>query len=303
MSNNKAKFDNILVAVDLADEHRLVGEALPLPTEEAIRQAEWVAQANHARLSFVCVLPSGAEQLSYDRQILMAARDEYKSVVDHAGEVLSGVAERSSRKGIRTQTKIVQGKSWVELIREAEECAADLVVAGTRRQGAFRSMLLGSTGIKLLRKCPCPVWITKPAPQHDDWIDSVLVAHELTPVGEHALQLAAMISQRRNAQFHVVHSIEPSELPDDQLTADQANATIARQLTELGCDVSQVQISVVDEPPADAILANVEKNDIQLVVMGTVARAGISGILVGNTAEKLLPFLPCSVLAVKPDVQ
>ena len=37
-----------------------------------------------------------------------------------------------------------------------------------------------------------------------------------------------------------------------------------------------------------------------LVVMGTVARTGISGLLIGNTAESILDQLECSVLAVKP---
>jgi nucleotide-binding universal stress UspA family protein len=37
-----------------------------------------------------------------------------------------------------------------------------------------------------------------------------------------------------------------------------------------------------------------------LVVMGTVARTGISGLIIGNTAEAILDQLMCSVLAVKP---
>ena len=40
---------------------------------------------------------------------------------------------------------------------------------------------------------------------------------------------------------------------------------------------------------------------IDLVVMGTVARTGIAGLLMGNTAERLLQRLVCSVLAVKPE--
>jgi universal stress protein E len=37
-----------------------------------------------------------------------------------------------------------------------------------------------------------------------------------------------------------------------------------------------------------------------LLVMGTIARTGITGVFVGNTAERLLPQIPCSVLAIKP---
>ena len=37
-----------------------------------------------------------------------------------------------------------------------------------------------------------------------------------------------------------------------------------------------------------------------LVVMGAVARTGISGLIIGNTAEAILDQLTCSVLAIKP---
>ena len=38
-----------------------------------------------------------------------------------------------------------------------------------------------------------------------------------------------------------------------------------------------------------------------LVVMGTVARTGIGGLLMGNTAEMILSQIDCSVLAAKPE--
>jgi nucleotide-binding universal stress UspA family protein len=44
----------------------------------------------------------------------------------------------------------------------------------------------------------------------------------------------------------------------------------------------------------------VAKLQADIVVMGTVARTGISGLIIGNTAETILNQLTCSVLAVKP---
>jgi nucleotide-binding universal stress UspA family protein len=46
-------------------------------------------------------------------------------------------------------------------------------------------------------------------------------------------------------------------------------------------------------------LAREKKAD--LIVMGTLSRSGIAGFLIGNTAEKTLQNVECSVLAVKPD--
>jgi nucleotide-binding universal stress UspA family protein len=44
-----------------------------------------------------------------------------------------------------------------------------------------------------------------------------------------------------------------------------------------------------------------EKMEVDLIVMGTVGRGGIAGLLIGNTAEEILQQVDCSVLAVKPD--
>ena len=40
---------------------------------------------------------------------------------------------------------------------------------------------------------------------------------------------------------------------------------------------------------------------VGLIVMGTVARTGLSGLFMGNTAEEILRSVDCSVLAVKPE--
>jgi universal stress protein E len=40
---------------------------------------------------------------------------------------------------------------------------------------------------------------------------------------------------------------------------------------------------------------------VDLIVMGTVSRTGVAGLLIGNTAEKVLRRVDCSVLTVKPE--
>lgn len=47
--------------------------------------------------------------------------------------------------------------------------------------------------------------------------------------------------------------------------------------------------------------SGLSKEGVELVVMGTVARTGLPGFIIGDTAEKALTTVDCSVLAVKPD--
>ncbi|MDZ7749444.1 MAG: universal stress protein [Halofilum sp. (in: g-proteobacteria)] len=53
-------------------------------------------------------------------------------------------------------------------------------------------------------------------------------------------------------------------------------------------------------PAAEVVPTLAQELDAELVVMGTVGRTGIAGLLIGNTAETILERLASSVLAVKP---
>lgn len=60
-------------------------------------------------------------------------------------------------------------------------------------------------------------------------------------------------------------------------------------------------IHLLKGDPADVIADLAKTGRVDLIVMGTVARTGIPGLLIGNTAETILQRVDCSVLAVKPD--
>jgi nucleotide-binding universal stress UspA family protein len=54
------------------------------------------------------------------------------------------------------------------------------------------------------------------------------------------------------------------------------------------------------DDPAESIVKLARKQKVDLLVMGTVCRTGLSGFLIGNTAEEVLGAMDCSVLTVKP---
>lgn len=51
----------------------------------------------------------------------------------------------------------------------------------------------------------------------------------------------------------------------------------------------------------DVIPEYTRSKKINLIIMGTVGRSGLKGLLIGNTAETLIRRVGCSILAVKPD--
>lgn len=52
--------------------------------------------------------------------------------------------------------------------------------------------------------------------------------------------------------------------------------------------------------PEQAIPSEIERNGIDLLVIGTMARTGIHGLVAGNTSEDIIGELSCSVVALKP---
>ena len=70
-------------------------------------------------------------------------------------------------------------------------------------------------------------------------------------------------------------------------------------LTRLELQVP-VREHLVSGAPSAVILEVVERTQADLLVMGSVSRSGIAGLLLGNTAERLLDRVACSLLTIKP---
>jgi universal stress protein E len=60
-------------------------------------------------------------------------------------------------------------------------------------------------------------------------------------------------------------------------------------------------VHLVKGDAEDVISELADTLEVDLVVIGTVGRAGVPGLLIGNTAESVLNAVDCSVLTLKPD--
>jgi len=290
--------------VDLESADRTLSGNLTPQNQEAIERAIDLAQRNQARLCFAAVLDGDQ---TTDRLIHDALTD-HSNVFDEAHALLSAIASKSQQRGVQTETRVLLGKGWVRLIQEVLRHQHDLVVVGSRGKGFVDQLLFGSTAIKLLRNCPCAVWVTKPL----DGVPmrSVLVAHDLGPVGRHALGLGVQLCDQYDLQLHVLHSVEHFPLggpvgpvSEGDITAELSGSAGQRILNELSeFELNRTpKIIVAVDAPETAILETIQEQSIDLIIMGTIGRSGLAGILTGNTAERLLPRLQCSLLALKPE--
>jgi nucleotide-binding universal stress UspA family protein len=86
---------------------------------------------------------------------------------------------------------------------------------------------------------------------------------------------------------------------------DDMQAEVRRGLDELLARwprrPAAARVDLIKGEPAEVLERFVAEHGIDLIVMGTVARAGVPGLLIGNTAEAVVPRVRCSVLTVKPE--
>jgi len=194
-------------------------------------------------------------------------------------------------------------------VQQAEGCG--LVIKQHYPDSPLKKALLTPTDWKLLRYCPAPVLLVKTA---TPWAGKVILA--AIDVGNSDVEHRSLhhsiidhgfrIASLAKAQLHVI-----SALPSPMLSAAdptfQLKETIeARYRAQ--CQAFQAEFDVddthlhIEEGPADVLIQHMaSKLQAAVTIIGTVARTGLTGALIGNTAEVVLDKVESDVLVLKPE--
>ncbi|MCC7419423.1 MAG: universal stress protein [Planctomycetaceae bacterium] len=305
-------FRNLLVGVDVSSGERLASFDLSPATFEAIKRGVWLARELGAEVTFQATLDLSAET----EEILHEGfGDASRSVEQAASDVLEKLCADAKDQGVTARSVVAFGLPWEALTKQVLNGKHDLLLVGTRNRGATSRMLFGSTSLKLLRVCPCPVWVTRPDPKFDDI--NMLVACGLGPESDRLLHTAVGGGRLLDARVHLIHAVELGEFVGDSLIGQSREAleehrAVARKNAEHALRESLshtdfrtlrhgVQIHLEEGEPETVLLEAIPKYGIDLLVMGTKVRTGLSGVFFGNTAERLLSKVDCSVFVVKPE--
>lgn len=287
----------ILVALDLGPG----GRELTPGSRRAVETALWLARQVGARVLLVH----------------SSARDEYWSVdeenfvVVHEGTppegqtVLEEVVSEFRQDGLKTELELTPDRAITAITRAVEEQGIDLVIAGKRAHSDHDGRRLGSLSRKLVHELQCAVWVVKP--DRDPRPERILATVELDAVGRRVLELATSLASAAAARLYVVHCVQTTlaiQMSDDREAQEQelvskARAELEERLADIGYE-GPLELFVGVDSPTHAALTAEERLQIDLVVLGTAGRHGIPGLLVGNTAERLLMKLGASILAVRP---
>jgi universal stress protein E len=298
-------FQKILVPIDFSE-----------ASAGVLSQAVAIAEAFHATLTVVHVIPpvSGPD-LAIGPDAILAEWQPPVSASDLEERLRAG-AERGLReavadylgRGANIQVRTLWGSPFVEVIQAVQEEGYDLAVIGTHGRSALARMFVGSTSTKLVRKCPCPVWVVKPGATMRP--GAILAPIDFSDVSHESLRLAGELAARFNSSLHVLHVFAREHdylldlMPEDEfdLRPRHRHELISRLhafARESGLKIEPT-LHVRQGDVTPQIFSTAEEIDAGLIVMGTLGRVGVAGLLIGNTAEKVLHASCRSLLAIKP---
>ncbi|MDX1300059.1 MAG: universal stress protein [Pseudomonas sp.] len=230
---------------------------------------------------------------------------------DHAG-YLSDLTGLLNSEGFSTSSQQAWDENQHQTIinvQQAEGCG--LVIKQHFPDNPLKKALLTPGDWKLLRYCPAPVLMVKTA---KPWAGSVILAavdvgnadseHRSlhTSIVSHGFDIAALAK----AELHVI-SAHPTPMLSAADPTFQLKETIETRYREQ-CKAFQAEYDISDERlhitegPADSLIPQLARQlNAGVTVIGTVARTGLSGALIGNTAEVILDTLESDILVLKPD--
>lgn len=299
------QFRSILVATDTRlDDHPIVSEAAG------------IARRCQSALKIVDVVP----EFPWIVRLALKEHDEIlETLMAQKRERIEALAAPLRSSGLQVETAVLSGRTSVEIIREVLRGGHDLVFRVAKGKTSQRSGFFGTTSLHLLRDCPCAVWLAAagPSPHYSH----VMACIDTTGEGDIDAELnakvydaASFVSLEHLAKLSIVQAwtifgegflFTRTRMEDFQHLTDNVRRRIHTLLDQFlqprGSSSGAKNVYLLKGEATAVLPAFAVERAVDLIVMGTVARSGAAGLIIGNTAERILDQIECSVLALKPD--
>ena len=282
-----------------------------------------LAQQHHAHITVLSVLPELQANLTdWIKNTLPS--DIMAQQIQGVLSAISPWTIQAQQMGVPLKTQVEFGKPFYKAIQTVLKTDIDLVIKTTDEiESSLSHYVFGSQDLHLLRKCPCPVLLYKEDSKlpFEQVMGSIDLDIDIEPPQPNAhneaiLNSALVMTEHDHAALTVVHAWQTdAENLIRYWNTDISNAEVIRFTKSVHqqhvlafeheikmCRAQRPYLKVLlPKGHAEQVIPQiVQDQKIDLLVMGTLGRNGLPGLIIGNTAETILEQIQCSVLAIKP---
>ena len=279
-----------------------------------VRHAEEIAGRLGATLTLVTVVPPVPSRLR------RGSEEIQRLIVDDHREKLERMRLDSERAHA---TRVLVGRPDEEIIKEVAAGSYNLLLKSPAPDGQLLGRLAGTIDMRLLRACPCPVGVIRPDSEGEfRRVVAAVNTDDSVEFNQTILDYAALVAAKGFRELHLLHAWTlfgesmmrsgRGRLPPEELRAnlaqeeqrrreslDELMGLLEERLGAADPEYPRPTLHLIKGDPGPVVPELVEQLGADLLIMGTKPRIGLPGLLIGNTAERLLGQVNCSVLTVK----
>lgn len=138
-------------------------------------------------------------------------------------------------------------------------------------------------------------------------VNHILCPFDFSPSSETALALASSLARENDAELHLVHVYdEPFAYTDEFSDVPPADLKVEQERWERTKPTVPGVVcrrEFLVGPPVGTLLDYARAHNVDLIVMGTHGRTGVTRLLMGSVAEAVLRRADCPVMTVKQPVE
>lgn len=285
--------------------------------ELALRHAVALAREHGAALELLHVVePLPVVPYPIPMEPPVGFDDPGASLREIALQRARAISEALCADGLAAEARVEMGPPGPTIVDVARKLEADAIVVGTRGMTGFRHLLLGSTAEYVARRARCPVLTVHPGDREPDApIERVVLP---TDFSEHADAVVAgferlfpaRLPARPRPTVVLVHAdatppyleafqhelLERWHAPD--VRREALEERMEPLVQRLAVDGFEVERQVTDGGPVEGILRVAEREQADLIVMGTHGHSALVNVLLGRTAQRVVQHAHCPVLTV-----
>ncbi len=254
-------------------------------SEGAIREAISIAKSCKSKLYVISVVEVNPEFEAYAPGLV-------EKIEKDTRKHLEAIKERAEKEGVTCETITHEGEEpYRYIVKESSRLKADLIVMGRRGRTGINRLMMGSVTARVIGHADCNVLVVPRAAVFT--CKKILIATDGSEFSDKAVQEALDIAAASKSEVVIVSvASSDSEVREAEGFVREAGEKAEKKGIKVttGTPVGTVYEKIIDVA---------EKENVDLIVVGSHGRTGLKRLLMGSVAERVIGHASCTVLVVK----